>query len=76
MMGPMSRSSPIVAVLRAKLAGADESLNEIARQSEVDKALLSKFVRGIHVLSGENLDRLARYFEMELRPRGTRREGK
>lgn len=71
----MSSASPIVEVLRERLSKAGESLGEIARQTGVDKATLSRFLSGQNIPSGPRLDALALYFGLELRPKRRNRKG-
>jgi len=71
----MTSKSPIVEVLRERLAGAEESLGAIAREAGVDKAILSRFLAGENIPSGPTLDALARYFGLELRPKRRDQKG-
>ena len=52
--------------LRKLVADCPVSLCELSRQTGVNKAVLSKFVRGQSGMLLESLDKLGRYFSLRL----------
>jgi plasmid maintenance system antidote protein VapI len=65
----MEAEEPISAVLRKAILESGLSFNALERETGVLRQSLMKFVRGEQCLRGDAYDRLAAYFELELRPK-------
>lgn len=48
-----------------------ETRYRISQETGISEAVLSRFARGLTVLAGENVDRLAEYLKLELAPART-----
>ena len=61
----------IIEMLRKRIKTSDQSLNQIGRDSGVDKAALSRIMHG-GGCKVETVDRLFKYFGIELTSKKTR----
>ena len=63
-------------VLRKRIRNGELSYRQIAQRSGVDIAGISRFVHGQRLLNLKAVDRLARFFDLELKPANPKRSGK
>ena len=68
-MARKKKTLSVSETLRALLQGRCDSLAEVARQTGIDVGGLSRFIRRERGLSAENIDALADYLGLDLRPR-------
>jgi ribosome-binding protein aMBF1 (putative translation factor) len=54
--------------LRQALESCGHSRYVVSRDSKISESVLSRFVAGETVLSGDNIDRLAAYLNLDLTP--------
>ena len=59
----------VTETLRAALQDSGQSLTEVSRRTAIDVGCLSRFIRRERGLSAENIDALADYLGLDLRPR-------
>ncbi len=62
-------------VLRAAIQSSGLSLHQIQQETGVERASLSRFLRGERSLYLSVADRLAVFLELELKPAACRRKG-
>jgi plasmid maintenance system antidote protein VapI len=60
---------PIGEILRVAIQGSGLSLQRLSELTGVERASLSRFVRGERTLRLDMAERLAEYFGLELKPR-------
>jgi len=65
----------VTASLQKEIERSGKSLRQVAMESEVDVAALSRFMSGQRVLGGRAIDRLAEVLGLELVQRRNRRKG-
>ena len=61
---------PISDLLRQTIAESGASYNALQRETGVTRASIMRFVRGDQSLRLDMADRLAKYFDLELRKKG------
>jgi len=64
----------VTARLQKEIARSGKSLRQVATESDVDIAALSRFMSGQRVLGGQAIDRLAEVLGLELVQRRNRRK--
>ncbi|MBX3401877.1 MAG: helix-turn-helix transcriptional regulator [Phycisphaeraceae bacterium] len=64
----MKTLTPPSRTLREALENCGQTRAEVSRQTGIDQAVLSRFVRGECALHSDNADKLAAYLGLELRP--------
>ncbi len=69
----MPPKQPITEVLLRAIAASGVSFKALERETGVKRQSLMKFVRGEQSLRGDVMDKLAAFFQLELR---TKRKGK
>ena len=62
--------APISDLLRQTIAESGVSYNALQKETEVTRASIMRFVRGDQSLRLDVADRLAAYFDLELRKKG------
>jgi plasmid maintenance system antidote protein VapI len=62
--------------LRLKIEGATVSRYAIAKTTGIQQATLSRFIHGQRGLDGKSIDKLAKFFGLELRPVRQKRKGR
>ncbi len=62
----------VTATLRAAMERSGQTRYAIARATGIPESTLSRFAHG-KALRGENIDKLARYLALELRPKANRK---
>lgn len=63
--------------LRKAIEDADVTLYRIAKDAGLDFSAVSRFYHGERSLTLDSADKLAEYFQMELKPKGkAKRQGK
>jgi plasmid maintenance system antidote protein VapI len=65
---------PIGEILREAIRKSSQSLQRLSELTGVQRASLSRFVRGERTLRLDMAERLAEYFGLELRPTRKRRQ--
>jgi plasmid maintenance system antidote protein VapI len=69
-MNERRSNHPISNLLRQTIADSGVSYNALQRATGVTRASIMRFVRGDHSLRLDLADRLAEYFDLELRRKG------
>ncbi len=69
-MNASQSRTPISDLLRRAIAESGESYNALQKATGVTRASIMRFVRGDQSLRLDMADRLAAYFDLELRKRG------
>jgi hypothetical protein len=73
----MKRTMTITETLRKEIADSGMSFKALEKESGVVRQSLMKFATGERHMRGDMLDKLAEYFELELRPKkATKRKAK
>ena len=62
----------VTSTLRRALEGCGETRYAVSKATGIPESTLSRFVVGGKPLRGENIDKLAAYLGLELRPKATR----
>ena len=69
-MNARESKAPISDLLRQTIAESGVSYNALQKETEVTRASIMRFVRGDQSLRLDVADRLAAYFDLELRKKG------
>jgi plasmid maintenance system antidote protein VapI len=69
-MGSSQPKAPISDLLRRTIAESGVSYNALQRETGVTRASIMRFVRGDQSIRLDMADRLAAFFDLELRKRG------
>ena len=64
----------VIDSLRKIIKESVVSRYRVSKDTGIDQAILSRFVNGERGLNMQNIDTICRYFKLELRPKGKRKE--